>query len=114
VLAFVGDGGLGMSLAELETVARLDLPITVVVLNDALLSLIQIKQGADHGGSDAVAYRVTDFAAVAAASGLSGVVARDRAELAAALASTDGLAPMLVDARVDPGAYPHLMRVTRG
>jgi acetolactate synthase-1/2/3 large subunit len=114
VLAFVGDGGLGMSLAELETVARLDLPITVVVLNDALLSLIQIKQGADHGGADAVAYRVTDFASVAAASGVRGEVARDRGELEAALASTDGSAPTLVDARVDPGAYPHLMQVTRG
>ena len=114
LLAFVGDGGLGMSLAELETVVRLELPITVVVFNDALLSLIRIKQGADHGGPDAVAYAPTDFAAVAEATGMRGVVARDRSELAAALASAGGRAPMLVDVRVDPGAYPHLMRVTRG
>jgi acetolactate synthase I/II/III large subunit len=43
VVCFVGDGGLGMTLAELETVVRLDLDITVVVFNDGALSLIEIK-----------------------------------------------------------------------
>jgi len=38
-LCLVGDGGLGMTLAELETVARLNLPITIVVFNDSALSL---------------------------------------------------------------------------
>jgi acetolactate synthase-1/2/3 large subunit len=114
VLALVGDGGLGMSLAELETVARLALPITIVVFNDAALSLIRIKQGADHGGDDAVAYRVTDFAAVAEAHGVRGLVVRDRTDLAEALADLDGRSPVLVDARVNPSDYHHLMRVTRG
>ena len=44
VLCLIGDGGLGMCLAELETVARLGLRVVVVVLNDAALSLIEIKQ----------------------------------------------------------------------
>jgi acetolactate synthase I/II/III large subunit len=35
VVCLTGDGGLGMVLAELETVARLALPATVVVFNDA-------------------------------------------------------------------------------
>ena len=33
-----------MVAAELETAARLRLPITVIVFNDAALSLIEIKQ----------------------------------------------------------------------
>ncbi len=70
VVCFTGDGGLGMTLAELETLARLDLPVVVVVFNDSTLSLIAAKQSPEgHGGDDAVRYRSTDFAAIARAAG---------------------------------------------
>lgn len=113
VLALTGDGGLGMTLAELETIVRLDLPITTVVFNDAALSLIQIKQGPEHGGDAAVRYRPTDFAAIAAASGMPGRIITSAKEVEKALTeSTTG--PQLIDARIDPGVYPHLIQVTRG
>jgi len=38
VLAFTGDGGLGMTLAEIETAVRLSLRVIVIVFNDAALS----------------------------------------------------------------------------
>src|SRR5882724_3704020 len=41
VICFTGDGGLMMVVAEFETVARLRLPIVIVVFNDAALSLIE-------------------------------------------------------------------------
>ena len=44
VVCFTGDGGFMMVAAELETAVRLRLPITVIVFNDAALSLIEIKQ----------------------------------------------------------------------
>ena len=44
VVAFTGDGGLGMTLMEIETAVRLRLRVVVVVFNDAALSLIKIKQ----------------------------------------------------------------------
>ena len=113
VLALTGDGGLSMVLSELETIARLDLPITVVVFNDAALSLIEIKQRADHGGRQAVRYQQVDFAAIARASGLDATVVVDDDELTAALAG-DWNRPRLIDARIDPADYPHLIRVTRG
>ncbi|MCW2609486.1 MAG: acetolactate synthase large subunit [Actinomycetota bacterium] len=115
-VCFVGDGGLGMALAELETVARLGLPITVVVFNDSALSLIALKQKSDgHGGSGATAYRETDFAMIGEGSGIPSVrVARgddlDR-ELARTFAA-DG--PALLDVRVDPRGYPHIMTAIRG
>lgn len=112
-LALVGDGGLSMTVAELETIARLGLPITVVVFNDAALSLIEIKQGAAHGGPEAVRYEETDFAAIARASGLDGTVVRSAAELATACATGSG-APRLIDARIDPSSYPALISATRG
>lgn len=114
VLALTGDGGLGMTLAELETIARLDLPITVVVFNDAALSLIRIKQQPGEGGTEAVSFLPTDFAAVARAHGLTSHVATSPAELTDALSSWDGASPRLIDARVDPTTYPHLLRATRG
>jgi acetolactate synthase-1/2/3 large subunit len=113
VVCFVGDGGLGMTLAELETLVRLRLDVTVVVFNDATLTLIKLKQGAGQGGRGAVGYGAVDFAGVAAAIGLPGRVVEDVRGLRDALASTpDG--PLLVDARIDPSAYPHVIRVTRG
>jgi acetolactate synthase I/II/III large subunit len=113
VVALVGDGGLGMTMAELETIGRLDLAVTVVVFNDAALSLIEIKQTSQHGGHDAVKYRTTNFAAVAQASGISGVIVRSAAELQNAL-DVDWARPRLIDARIDPSSYRALIATTRG
>jgi acetolactate synthase-1/2/3 large subunit len=113
VVCMVGDGGLGMTLAELETVARLDLPITVVVFDDAALSLIEVKQGAGHGGERAVRYADVDFAAIARAMGIEAFVAGTAADVSRALDRPwDG--PRLVDARIDPAPYAGLIKVTRG
>jgi acetolactate synthase-1/2/3 large subunit len=116
VVAFTGDGGLGMTLMETETAVRLRLRVVVVVFNDATLSLIKIKQReAGHGGRDAVGYRPTSFAGAATALGAFGVPVCDVAELASALAAAlDRDGPTVIDARTDPAAYPAVMDLTRG
>ncbi|MGY1644196.1 thiamine pyrophosphate-binding protein [Geodermatophilus sp. SYSU D00703] len=113
VVCFVGDGGLGMVLAELETLARLHLDVIVVVFNDATLTLIELKQTEGQGGRGAVGYRTVDFAGIATAMGVPGVVVHEVQGLAAAL-TQPGAGPRLVDARVDPSAYPHVIRTIRG
>ncbi len=113
VVALTGDGGLSMVVSELETIARLDLPIVVVVFNDAALSLIEIKQRDHHGGPAAVRYRPVDYAAVARGHGLAASVATTGPELAAALDAA-GAGPHLIDARIDPRPYRHLIAATRG
>jgi acetolactate synthase-1/2/3 large subunit len=113
IACFVGDGGLGMVLAELETLARLALDVTVVVFNDSTLTLIKLKQGRGQGGTAAVGYRGSDFAAVAAAMGVPGTLVEDATALKTALAQP-GSGPRLVDARIDPSAYPHVIRTIRG
>ena len=113
VACFVGDGGLGMVLAELETLARLHVDVTVVVFDDATLTLIELKQGDGQGGRGAVGYRPVDFAGVASAMGVPGVAVTDVGGLRAALARP-GAGPRLVDARIDPAAYPHVIRTIRG
>ena len=116
VVCFTGDGGLGMSLGELETISRLDLPITLVVFNDSRLSLIAIKakpQG--NGGDNAIGYDSTDFAAVARGYGLAAEQVASVAELDTALAESFARpGPTLVDARVDPTGYPEILHAVRG
>jgi acetolactate synthase-1/2/3 large subunit len=112
----VGDGGLGMALAELETVARLRLPITIVVFNDSTLSLIKIKQKPHgHGGAAAVEYQPTDFARVAEATGIPARRVSAESELDTALREALGHeGPALIDVIVDPAEYPHILSAIRG
>jgi acetolactate synthase-1/2/3 large subunit len=116
VVAFTGDGGLGMTLAEIETAVRLRLPIVVIVFNDATLSLIKIKQRpAGQGGAEAVDYGPVSFAGVATAMGAAAAAAGTEAELVIALDAAlrrDG--PTVIDAAVDPACYPAVMELTRG
>lgn len=115
VMACTGDGGLHMVLAELETLSRLQLPVCVTVFNDSALTLIRLKQRDGQGGGTAVQYGVTDFAAVARAMGMSATVVDDSRQLHDAFldAYRHG-GPYLVDVRLDPSEYEHIIRVSRG
>ena len=113
VVCMTGDGGLGMTLAELETVARMKLPITVVVFDDAALSLIEIKQQAAQGGHGAVRYAPIDFAAIGRAVGLDAASVDSVVELESVLA--DGWdRGRVIDARIDASSYAALLKTTRG
>jgi acetolactate synthase I/II/III large subunit len=116
VVCFTGDGGLGMVLAELETLARLRLRVVVIVFNDSTLSLIAVKQRpAGQGDTRAVSYVPTDFAAIAAGYGVAATRVSDADAYAKALEEAwrrDG--PTLVDVIVDPSPYPGILEVIRG
>ena len=116
VVAFTGDGGLGMTLAEIETAVRLRLRIAVIVFNDATLSLIKIKQRpAGQGGTEAVDYGPVSFAGVATAMGAASAAAGTEAGLVLALDAAlrrDG--PTVIDVAVDPACYPAVMELSRG
>lgn len=114
VVCFLGDGGLGMCLAELETLARRELDVLVVVFNDSTLSLIDIKQRAGRGGS-AVTYAPTDFAGIARASGMAATSCRTTHELEEALSEwMQRSGPRLLDVQVDATQYPQVLRTIRG
>ena len=81
VLAFTGDGGFTMNAAELETAARSRAKVIVLVLNDASLSLIRVKQ-ADVGPCwMSVDFERCDSARVAPGFGVRGARASSEAEL---------------------------------
>ena len=104
-----------MSLAELSTAARLGANLTVVVLNDAALSLIDIKQQLQQRPPLGVRYPRADFATAARGMGCEGwtVGGQDPLEFALAEAfEADG--PALVDITVDPSGYRDQLIALRG
>jgi acetolactate synthase-1/2/3 large subunit len=115
VICFTGDGGLMMVAAELETVARLRLPILIVVFNDAALSLIEVKQ--EQRGFEGVSMRYAgpDLPALARAFGLRAFTATDEATLSQALIGAQTApGPALIDARIDPSGYRRMLEIVRG
>jgi acetolactate synthase-1/2/3 large subunit len=115
VLCLTGDGGLMMVAAELETVARLGLPIVVVVFDDEALSLIAVKQEQRGVAGASMRYAGPDLSALARAFGLASYVATDEASLVAALeGALAGRGPALVDARIDPSGYRRTLEIVRG
>ncbi|MQA10220.1 MAG: thiamine pyrophosphate-binding protein [Pseudonocardiaceae bacterium] len=107
-VAALGDGGFHMSIAELETVVRLGLPMLIVVYNDAAF-------GAEvhHFGQDAdletVRFPDTDIASIARGFGCAGVTVREPADLDAVRGWLDnpGHMPLVVDAKIanDGGSW---------
>ncbi len=114
-LAFTGDGGLLMCLGELATAAALGVKLTVVVFNDATLSLIDIKKEQREMPEGSLGWPMVDFVSVMQGCGGLGLRARTAEEYAAAL--DQALAhegPALVDVLVDPGSYPAQIKALRG
>jgi hypothetical protein len=105
-----------MTLAEIETAARLRLRIAVVVFNDGALSLIKIKQRpAGQGGAEAVDFGPVSYAGAAQALGAVAVAVSTETELAAALCAASGRdGPTVIDVQLDPAGYPAIMDLSRG
>ncbi|MCX5043813.1 thiamine pyrophosphate-binding protein [Aldersonia sp. NBC_00410] len=107
-VAAVGDGGFLMSIAELETVVRIGLPMLIVVYNDQ-------AYGAEihHFGADtdlgAVTFPDTDIAAIARGYGAAGATVRTVADLAAVRdwRSAGPTGPLVIDAKIanDGGSW---------
>jgi len=114
-VAFTGDGGLLMALGELATAVALGVNLTIVVFNDATLSLIDIKKGERDLPAAALDWPEADFAKVMQALGGLGLKAADDTGAAEALAKAlTHRGPALVDIRVDPGSYPGQIKALRG
>ena len=103
-LAVMGDGSFGMCVGELETVVRLKLPITFIVISNAVYGWIKAGQKSCYGGRYfSVDFGVTDHAKVAEAFGVRGFRVTEPGKLEAALkeALSHG-GPTLVDIVCQP------------
>jgi acetolactate synthase-1/2/3 large subunit len=105
IVVFVGDGSLGMSLGEVETLARENIPATVVVLNDSGYGNIRQEQIVHYGETRTIGvdFGDVDFAGIARGCGVEGERVTNLSQLADALrrAVRSGR-PYLIDVIIDP------------
>ena len=81
-MAAVGDGGLLMGVAELETAVRLGLPLVVVVYDDEAYGAEVHHFGPDGYPLDTVTFPPADLAAIARGFGCAAVTVRSGEDLA--------------------------------
>ncbi len=115
-IAAVGDGGGLMSIAELDTVVRLRLPMVVVFYNDEAYGA-EVHHFGPHGHNlDTVLFPETDIAAMGRGFGADAITVR-------ALSDLDGLTdwlagprdrPLVIDAKVTSGPSWWLEEAFRG
>jgi acetolactate synthase-1/2/3 large subunit len=103
IIGFTGDGSVGMSVGELETIGRLGIPVTVVVLNNASFSGIEAGQRSYCDFSFGVDFEGLDYAAIAEQFGLTGFRVDEAAEYETVLQdAVDMDKPALVDLPTRP------------
>ncbi|WP_102933177.1 acetolactate synthase catalytic subunit [Streptomyces malaysiensis] len=108
VVAVVGDGGFAHCWSELETAVRMNLPLTVIVLNNAILGYqkhSELHQFAEH--TTAIDITRIDHAAIATACGARGVRVDVADDLAGALRDAMGSSAVtVIDVVTAADAFP--------
>ena len=115
VVLIVGDGGLQVNIQELQTVARLRLPIRIIVLNNGCHGMVRQFQEAYFSGryqSTLDGYSAPDFSAVARAYGIPSQAGpiEDEIGLGVIPSLMRESGPVLIDVAINPmaNAYPKL------
>ncbi|RWM14250.1 MAG: acetolactate synthase catalytic subunit [Mesorhizobium sp.] len=108
VVALVGDGGFAHSWAELETMVRMGIPVTVVVLNNGILGFQKDAETVKFGAyTTACHFAAVDHAAIARACGCEGIRVEDAAALPEVLKrALVAERPTLIEVMTDPDAHP--------
>lgn len=106
VVVFVGDAGLEMVIGELATARDLGINLTIVVLVDQSLALIDLKQSRSNLAQLGVSFGPTDFVAIAQAYGAAAQWIENKEQLDAALGlafEADGVS--VLACRIDKSEY---------
>ena len=112
VISMSGDGGLGMLLGELLTLAKYNLPVKVVTFNNSSLGMVELEMMVDGFPASETDNGSFDYSAIAKAVGIHSVRVEQPADVRGALG--EALAhpgPALVDLVTDPKALsipPHI------
>ena len=102
---FIGDGGLLMTLGDLEAIGREQLPISVVVLNDRAYGS-EVFFLEEHGfPADLALIPATDFAAIARTFGIEAHTVRSLDDLDPIAARLGMPGPILLDCRIVPDIW---------
>ncbi|MCW2953579.1 MAG: thiamine pyrophosphate protein domain protein TPP-binding protein [Conexibacter sp.] len=105
VVSLSGDGGLAMLLGELLTVKLHQLPVKIVLFNNASLGMVKLEMLVGGVPDFETDHAPVDFSAIARGAGLDAIRVEDPARVRDALA--DGLGrpgPVLIEMVTDPNA----------
>jgi pyruvate dehydrogenase (quinone) len=115
VISMSGDGGLGMLLGELLTVALHRLPVKIVTFNNSSLGMVKLEMLVSGLPDFETDHASVDYAAIAKAAGIHAVRIEQPGDLRAGL--EDALhypGPALVDVVTDPNALSIPPHITTG
>jgi len=114
VISMSGDGGLGMLLGELLTVALHQLPVKIVVFNNSALGMVKLEMLVSGFPDFETDHASVDYAAIAKAAGIHAIRIEQPKDVRAGLEETlHHPGPALVDLVTDPNALsipPHISR----
>jgi pyruvate dehydrogenase (quinone) len=112
VISMSGDGGLGMLLGELLTVALHQLPVKIITFNNSSLGMVKLEMLVGGIPDFETDHAPVDYAAIASAAGIHALRVEQPADVRSALAEAlSHPGPALVDLVTDPNAMsipPHI------
>jgi acetolactate synthase-1/2/3 large subunit len=114
VILFTGDGSFGLTAMEVDTAVRHDLPIIVVVSNNAGWGDVRHEQDAEFGAGRHVAseLRATRYDLLGEALGANGELVTELSQLRPALErAADAGRCAVIDVHTDPGVLSELLRM---
>ncbi|QQO13872.1 acetolactate synthase catalytic subunit [Bradyrhizobium diazoefficiens] len=107
VFCVTGDGGFGYVAMEMETAARYDVPICVIVLNNGILGFQRHYEIHRFGKTIETSFTAVNYADLARTLNCDGIRVTTPAEFEAALQKSRGLRrPLLIDVVTPPDARP--------
>jgi len=115
VYCLAGDGGFGHVWSELETAKRMNIKLTLIVLNNGILGFSKHADRVRFGThSTAVNFAQVDHRAVAIAAGCHGIRVESPDRLQAALEESSSVdTTTLIEVMCDENAYPPLTPYTK-
>ncbi len=113
VVSLSGDGGLSMLMGELLTLSTYDVPVKVVVFNNASLGMVKLEMLVDGLPDYGTDHPRVDFAAIASACGLYAAQVTDPADIRGALEKAFAHpGPAVVELVTDPNALSIPPKIT--
>jgi acetolactate synthase I/II/III large subunit len=113
VIVFVGDGGVGYHVTELDTVERYGRAVIIVVLDDEMWGAIALPQEMRFGETYEMNLPRRDWAKVAEGLGCEGRVCRNEDEIKAAVAEAiSGKRPTLIQIPVVSVISPYMKYIS--
>jgi len=109
-VAFLGDGGIGMFIADIKIAVQHQLPLIVVLMSDAYLGSIRVRSIKDGLTEKPVTIHRPSWLKVFHGLGVNAIQAKDETDIKDALDDWDSArGPLFLEIPFDPDGYQHMV-----